>query len=318
MRLGCHRGAMLIGHDAQVSQFLDALSGGRMHHAWLLAGPKGVGKRAFADAAALRLLAGGGDGLLVDPEHPAARLVAAGSHMDHRVLQREVDEKGKVAAEIKVDQVRDLQPLFRTTPGLGDWRTVIIDSVDDMGRAGANAFLKNLEEPPRHTVFFLVSHAPGRLLPTIRSRCRMLRFGGLAEAEMRAVLRVVMPEADAAAHEELVALCDGSPGEALRYAGLDLKGLGVAIDGVMRGSDAAAFARGFQAIGAAARFEALMALGPRRVADAARAAPSAAMIGLYERANGLCAGAVKLAYDRVQVAFELATLLAQAGKLSGK
>ncbi len=313
---------MLIGHDAQVSQFLDALVGGRMHHAWLLAGPKGVGKRAFADAAALRLLAGerakDEDGLFVSPDHATARLIAAGSHMDHRILMREVDDKGKVAAEIKVDQVRDLQPLFRSTPVLGDWRTVIVDSVDEMNVAAANAFLKNLEEPPKQTVFFLVSHAPGRLLPTIRSRCMMLRFGGLDDAAMRVVLGGLLPEADAAELAALVAVAEGSPGEALRYAGLDLKGLGAAIDALMQGGDRVAFARGFQAIGAAARFEALMALAPRRIADAARTAPSEAMLGLYERANGLCANAVKLAYDRVQVAFAVAELLAEAGQHRGK
>lgn len=309
---------MLVGHSTQSAEFLDAMARRRVHHAWLLVGPKGVGKRAFADAAALRLLSGESGGLDVDAEHPAARLVAAGSHMDHRVLMREVDEKGKVAAEIKVDQVRELQPLFRTTPGLGAWRTVIIDSVDDMGRAGANAFLKNLEEPPKQTVFFLVSHAPGRLLPTIRSRCRALRFAGLGEAQVAEVLRARLPEADRQAIAGLVAVADGSPGEALRYVEADLQRLGHQVDAVMAGGDRAEFARSFAAIAAAPRFDGLMALAPRRLAEAAKAAPGEEMLRLYERGSGLCANAVKLAYERSQVAFEVATLLAEAGRRTGK
>jgi len=307
-----------VGHSTQVGEFVDAVARGRVHHAWLLAGPKGVGKRAFADAAALRLLSGEAGGLDVGAEHAAARLVAAGSHMDHRVLMREVDEKGKAAAEIKVDQVRELQPLFRTTPGLGAWRTVIIDAVDDMGRAGANAFLKNLEEPPKQTVFFLVSHAPGRLLPTIRSRCRALRFGALTEAEVAEVLWGRLPEAEAGEIASLVEVADGSPGEALRYVEADLQRLGHQVDAVMAGGDRAEFARSFAAIAAAARFDGLMAMAPRRLAEAARVAPGEVTLRLYARGADLCAGAVKLAYERSQVAFEVATLLAEAGKRLGK
>lgn len=313
---------MLVGHEAQISQFLDALAGGRMHHAWLLAGPKGVGKRAFADAAALRLLAGDGargdDGFSVDPMHPLASLLRAGTHPDHRVLMPPEEGKGSTQKIIPIQQVRDLREMLQGHPALGDWRTVIVDSIDDMERPTANAFLKSLEEPGIRTVMFLVSHAPGRLLPTIRSRCRVVRFDRLSDSDLRTVLLQAMPEAEPATLEALAAVAEGAPGEALRYAGLDLNGLAAAIDAVMRGGDAVTFARGFQAIGSVARFEALMALGPRRVAEAARSDPSVAMIGLYERANALCSGAVKLAYDRVQVAFDLATVLAQAGRLSGK
>lgn len=305
---------MLIGHLEQQTQFLKAVAGGRIHHAWLLVGPQGIGKRRFADMAALRLLAGPGESFEVSPEHPAARLIMAGSHLDHRVLTRQVDEKGREAGEIRIEQVRALQALFRTTPGLGAWRTVIVDSIDDMNRAAANAFLKSLEEPPADTIFFLVSHAPARLLPTIRSRCRTLRFRKLEDAAVRQVLREqAVPDANL---DELVALADGSPGEALRFSGV-ADGLSDAMEQVVRGGDVVGFARGFQAQSAQARLEALAVLTPRRLALTARKMPIPQAFALYEEADILGRDAVKLAYDRVQVAFALGRMLARAGQIEG-
>ncbi|MFA7441337.1 MAG: DNA polymerase III subunit delta' [Sphingomonadaceae bacterium] len=305
---------MLVGHPDQRKQFEAALASGRLHHAWLLTGPRGIGKRRFADLAALQLLAG--QGADISEEHPVARLVAAGSHPDHRVLAREVDEKGKVAAEIKVDQVRALQALFRSTPGLGAWRTVIIDSIDDMNRAAANSFLKSLEEPPVQTVFFLISHAPARLLPTIRSRCRSMGFRKLGTEQCREVLEAAGVEPERL--DALTALADGAPGEALRFAGEGVDGLGDAIESLLRGGDLTTFARQFQPQSAQARMEALTILAPRRLAQAARRAPSAELLTLYERADTLAQDAVRLAYDRVQVAFALGQLLVRAGQLEGK
>ena len=116
-------------------------------------------------------------GLDVPDDHPAARLVAAGSHPDLMRLERLARDGGtELARSINVDQVRGLQRLFATTPSMSPWRAVVIDAIDDLERGGANALLKNLEEPPPNTVFLLVSHAPERLLPTIRSRCRLLRL----------------------------------------------------------------------------------------------------------------------------------------------
>lgn len=306
---------MLVGHREQQDQFLEALGSGRMHHAWILAGPRGVGKRRFADMAALRLLAGEGDGLFVDPDHPAARLVAAGSHLDHRVLVRETDDKGKQAVEIRVEQVRALQALFRTTPGMGGWRVVILDSIDDMNRSAANAFLKSLEEPPAQTLFLLVSHAPQRLLPTIRSRCRVLRFRRLADEDVRSVLAAEGVEAT----NETMALAAGAPGEGLRFAGEAASGLIDSVERVLRHGPAeiAGFARAFQPQGAQLRFEAMTILVPRRLATLALRNGGDRMLDLQQQAERIGRDAVMLAYDRVQVAFALGELLARAGRLQG-
>jgi DNA polymerase-3 subunit delta' len=304
---------MLIGHETQVAAFLEALHSGRMHHAWLLAGPKGVGKRVFAECAALRLLAEQGEGLAVPPGHPAEALMAARSHPDHRLLAPPADSK---TGQILVDDVRALGEFMHSFPALGNWRTLIVDPIDGMNKSSANAFLKELEEPRGRTVYFLVSHAPGRLLPTIRSRCRMLRFAPLSDGDCTKALRAALPDADPETLAALVAVADGSPGTALSFRNAEVPALQTAIEGLMRGGDPAAFARGFQAAGAVAKFEALLVLAPRRLAEAARAAPSEALVDCYARATELAGKALALAYDRAQVAFALATLLADAGALS--
>jgi DNA polymerase-3 subunit delta' len=309
-------GPVLIGHPEPERAFMAAVRSGRLHHAWLLAGPEGVGKRRFADMAALHLLAGGGPHLDVADDHPAARLVAAGSHLDHRVLMRETDAQGRTAGEIRIDQIRLLQPLFRATPALGPWRTIIIDSIDDLNRAAANALLKNLEEPPPQTVFFLISHAPARLLPTIRSRTRLLRFRPLDTADTIAVLKAEGLGEDAAA--ALAPLAAGAPGQALRFAdGGAAAGLADAMEQVLAGGDIAGFARQFQPPSAQSRFEALLLLAPRRLAAAARNLAVPQAIEWQAEASVLAADAARLALDRVQVAFALAQLLARAGRLEG-
>ena len=130
-----------------------------------------------------------------------------------------------LARSITIAQVRTLQPLFATTPSMSARRVVVIDAIDDLERGGANALLKNLEEPPAGTIFLLVSHAPGRLLPTIRSRCRLLRFEALADDEVASAIRALPPDADDEEIAALVRASDGAPGRALRYAGLDIAGI---------------------------------------------------------------------------------------------
>ncbi|WP_174275403.1 AAA family ATPase, partial [Sphingomonas bacterium] len=187
----------LIGHDDAVAAFREAARSDRLHHSWLLAGPQGVGKASFAQLAARWLLAGAPEGFAIADEHPSARLLAAGSHPDFKLLERLTKDKSEERARsIGVDQVRALQPLFATTPSLSQRRVVVIDAIDDLERSAANALLKNLEEPPVGTIFLLVSHAPGRLLPTIRSRCRLLRFGRLGAAQCETVLRRVLPDGE--------------------------------------------------------------------------------------------------------------------------
>ena len=174
---------MIVGQDRAVEHFASAWASRKLHHAWLLAGPKGVGKASFAHAAARRVLADAAGppsilpGLETDDDHPIVKLIEAGSHPDMRWLERLVNEKtGNLARNISVDQVRELGEFLTLTPALSPWRVAVIDTVDELETSGANALLKMLEEPPANTLFFLVSHAPGRLLPTIRSRCRRLDF----------------------------------------------------------------------------------------------------------------------------------------------
>ena len=191
------------GNEIAHAAFASAMESGALHHAWLFAGPEGVGKASFARAAALRLLAEGAlpgtlsPGFEVPEGDRTRSLIAAGSHPDYRELTRQpkdIDKPGQdLARSIPIAQVRALQPLFATTPSMSARRVVLIDAIDDLERGGANALLKNLEEPPAGTIFLLISHAPGRLLPTIRSRCRLLRFEPLDDRAMARVLRDALP-----------------------------------------------------------------------------------------------------------------------------
>src|SRR6185295_2955189 len=190
----------------------------KLHHAWLLAGPKGVGKASFAHAAARRVLAeaAGPEFDLPDIEtedhHPIVKLVEAGSHPDMRRLERLVHEKtGNLARNITVAQIRELGAFLSLSGALSPWRVVVIDTVDELEASGANALLKMLEEPPANTLFFLVSHAPGRLLPTIRSRCRRLEFQALEDDAMASILE---SRADVSGTEryKIIAMSFGSAG----------------------------------------------------------------------------------------------------------
>ena len=215
----------LYGLEPQIAAFRAAMAGERMHHAWLLAGPRGVGKGSFADHAAR---------LLLDASEPAsqgASLIEAGSHPDFRLLERLPNEKtGNLARNITVDQVRLLRALFATGTAISDRRVVIIDSIDDMERGAANALLKSLEEPPASTIFLLVSHQPGRLLPTIRSRCRTLMFAPLSDAAMTSVLADQLPDLDPAKRAQLIMAANGSPATAMAYADLDIAAVDAALD----------------------------------------------------------------------------------------
>lgn len=314
-----------LGHRDQVTAFLAAMGQGRLHHAWLLAGPQGVGKASFAEAAAARYLAEGtdrapgGSGLDVAEDHPTARLIAAGSHPDFRHLVRLPREKGNdLARNITIDQVRALQPFFAVTPGLSPRRAVVIDAIDDLERPAANALLKNLEEPPADTLFLLVSHAPGRLLPTIRSRCRLLRFAPLDDADMGVALRRLLPDAPEAEIASLVARGGGAPGQALRFAGLDIAGLDEALAALAREGDPTnarrvALARELALKAAQPRYEIFLERAPAFIAAEARqrtGAALAAAIGLWEKARGIAESAVRLSLDPQTTTFELASLVA--------
>ena len=226
--------AALVGHAEAEAAFLGAYNAKRLPHAWLLAGPAGIGKATFAYRAARFLLAQpeAGAGLLGDaapatalaipPEHPAFRLVAAGAHPDLLVVERAWDEKRKrLRSEIVVDDARAIAAFLHLTPSQGAWRVVIVDGVDDMNRNAANALLKVLEEPPKRALLFLTSESPGRLLPTIRSRCRTMHLSTLPQDSVLAAIRRFMPEVDATDADALAQLAGGSIGRALTLAAQD-------------------------------------------------------------------------------------------------
>jgi DNA polymerase-3 subunit delta' len=158
-------------------------------------------------------------GLATDDGHPIVKLVEAGSHPDMRWLERLENEKtGNLARNISVDQVRDLGEFLTLTPALSDWRVAVIDTADELEQSGAIALLKILEEPPPNTIFLLVSHAPGRLLPTIRSRCRRLDFSKLDDDAMTSILQARAPSLGAAERDRVIAMANGSAGRALGFA----------------------------------------------------------------------------------------------------
>lgn len=226
----------LVGHAGAERAFLDAWESGRLAHAWLICGPRGIGKATLACRIAKFVLAGGaGQGglfggpadLALPGEHPVARRVAAGGHADLKIVERgwSDDKNTKRRTEIVVEDVRGIGHFMALTPAEGGWRVVVIDAADEMNRSSANAVLKVLEEPPKRALMLLISHSPGRLLPTIRSRCRRLTLQPLADAQVIELLRRARPETSDADAAALAQLAEGSIGRALALAeqgGLDL------------------------------------------------------------------------------------------------
>lgn len=226
----------LEGHEEAEQVLLDSYNSGRMHHAWLFTGPKGIGKATLAHRFARFVLANGkkeagqdgpslfGDALpKADPlslEVAASSLVyqriVAGGHADMLVIERRLNDKtGKLKSVIDVDSVREVGGFMRLTPAEGGFRVVIIDSADEMNVNAANAVLKVLEEPPKNALLMLISHNPGRLLPTIRSRCRTLKLRPLSADRITALVQTYAPEVSGLDAQRLAALSDGSIGRAL-------------------------------------------------------------------------------------------------------
>ena len=212
----------LEGHEAAETAFEATRDRGRLHHAWMLTGPEGVGKATFAYRAARRLLGApawrGGGVLGADPGHPVCRQIMAHAHPDLLVLERMGDD-GKLRKSIPVDEARRLSEFFSKSPASSPHRVVIIDAADDLNANAANAVLKTLEEPPAHGVILMVSHAPGRILPTIRSRCRRLAFAGLSETAVAGFV-AARTDANPEVALRLARMSGGAPGRALAlYAG---------------------------------------------------------------------------------------------------
>ncbi len=251
---------ILLGQSEAEREFLHAFNTGRPAHAWLITGRKGIGKATLAFRLARTILSGDAPDAH-DPEAALFRRVAAGGHADLLVVERAVDEKsGKRRAEITVDDVRGVREFLSKTPAEGGWRVVIIDSADQMNTNAANAVLKILEEPPSRAMLLLLAHNPGRLLPTIISRCRRLPAAPLGEVDLVELLVRLRPEVNIEDQQILVQIADGSIGRALGYSeggglslyrdvvalleklpGLDVAGVHKLADGVARDKTGEAF-----------------------------------------------------------------------------
>ena len=212
----------LIGHDEAWREWHSALGSARMHHAWILTGLKGLGKAQFARAAAAQLVAELGIKQPPIEMHPDILIPEHPPENKEEVKKREDGLPYKRKRSIPIDEVRTLQRRLTTRPTLGNRRVVIIDPADDLEKNAANALLKSLEEPPEGTFFLLVTHRLGRLLPTLRSRCRVLRFAQLADDQIERILRESAPGADAATRAAAIAAAEGSPGAALEFVAQDL------------------------------------------------------------------------------------------------
>ena len=230
----------LIGHEAAENHLLEAWNSGRMPHAWLLTGARGIGKATLAYRLARFVLASAPavdtgpslfgeaepapppSGLDVDLDTPAARQVINGSHPDLMVIERSINRQTKkLRRDIVIEDVSALAGFLHLTPSAGGWRVVVVDSVDEMNRNAANAMLKLLEEPPKRAMLILVSHAPGGLLPTIRSRCRKLHLPPLREADVMQLLENFQPDLEPETGRLAARLSEGSIGRALEIAGGD-------------------------------------------------------------------------------------------------
>ncbi len=188
----------------------------------MLTGLKGLGKGLFARAAAAELVAEPGVPQPPTDLHPDILIPEHPPENKEEAKKREDGAEYRRKRSIPIDEIRQMTHRLHTRPTLGSRRVVIIDPADDLERNAANALLKALEEPPQGTFFLLVTHRPGRLLPTIRSRCRVLRFAPLEATKIDAILRENAPQADAPARAAAVAAAEGSPGAALDFVGQDL------------------------------------------------------------------------------------------------
>jgi DNA polymerase III subunit delta' len=328
----------IYGHDEAVMAFLSAMRGEKMHHAWLLTGPEGVGKASAATALAKRLLceAAGppiaGEGLETPLDHPISKFVDAYTHPDFVLLDRlpkdpravrEIERRDwptdlERARSITVDQVRALGGQFALMPSFSHRRVVLVDSIDDMERAGANALLKSLEEPPQGTIFLLVSHSPGRLLPTIRSRCRQLRFAALDENAMRNVLQPHLPTANDHEVASLILAAQGSPGRALGLAGLDIGAVDEKLSAILRNGDQtnalrSSLAQSLSTKPAQRRYEAFLARAPSFVAEIARKQSGDALkatLDTWDVVRRLSESAVRQSLDPYMAVFAVASHIA--------
>ncbi len=307
-------------HGEAWRQWRDAIAGERMHHGWLLAGKAGLGKRDFAMAAARELVAEPG---VPQPagDHPDIIVLTYGPKDDKGEKAQAEGKPFDLARSIRIKQIRAMQKRLITRPTLGARRAIIIDPADDLEKAAANALLKSLEEPPAGTFFLLVTHRPARLLPTIRSRCRTLRFPVLSDAQLAAMLENAGIPPDPGA----IAAADGSFGSAMRFAAQDLAPVSRVITALISGSESGISKRGELArlIGPRAdreRVQAVLDLAQALVARAARengdSAQRARLIDAHGALVSLAAEAPTANFDPGLLPFEIGSLLVAAAPAS--
>lgn len=306
----------LAGHDEPWREWRAAMAGERMHHAWILTGRRGVGKAAFARQVARELVGAPATG-----EYPDI-IVLTQPPKDEKEADKRAEGKAyETKRNIPIDEVRALQRRLTTRPTLGERRVVIVDPADDLEPNAANALLKSLEEPPPGTYFLLVAHRIGRLLPTIHSRCRILRFPAVPDEAIDAVLRREAPEADQATRAAAIAASAGSPGAALEFVGLGLGELHVLMQQLVRSGDPDFARRGKLAEAIGARPDRQRQLA---AIDLARSVVSETMRGIAKRdipalteahaeLSRLAAQAPTYNYDPGLLVMEIGSLLAALG-----
>lgn len=310
-------------HQAAWRAWREAMAGDRMHHGWILAGKAGLGKHDFALAAARELVA---EACAPQPKghHPDIIVL---THLPKDEKEEKKREEGKpyeVKRNIAVAQIRAMQQRLTTRPTLGSRRAVIIDPADDMERSASNALLKSLEEPPVGTYFLLVAHRPAGLLPTIRSRCRILRFPLLSLADMERQLEREVPAATSAERAAAIAASGGSPGAARSFLELDLGGVARLMQRLVREADGGLALQSalVEAVGARPdreRMRAVLDLARSTLAEALPdVAPSAlpAVIEAHQALVELTGQAPTYNFDSALLVGEIASLLGRAAGAS--
>ncbi len=307
-------------HTDAWRQWRDALAGERMHHGWLLAGKAGLGKRDFALAAARELVAEPG---VPQPsgDHPDIIVLTYGPKDDKGEKAQAEGKPFDLARSIRIKQIRAMQKRLITRPTLGNRRAIIIDPADDLEKASANALLKSLEEPPAGTFFLLVSHRPARLLPTIRSRCRTLRFPVLNDSQLASMLE----QGGIPADPDAIAAAEGSFGTAVRFNAQDLSPIASVIAALIAGEEKGNGLRGELArlIGGRAdreRVQAVLDLAQGLVARVARSTNDPhhrmQLVETHAALVNLAAEAPTANFDPGLLPFEIGSLLVAAAPAS--
>lgn len=311
-------------HTQPWREWREAMKGARMHHGWLLAGKSGLGKREFAEAAARELVREEG---VPQPaaDHPDVIVLTHLPKDDKEEKKREEGKPYQTKRNISVAQIRAMQRRLTTRPTLGERRAIIIDPADDMETSASNALLKSLEEPPKGTFFILVSHRPARLLPTIRSRCRTLRFPDLTPSQIAGMFDQAGFDADAASRDAALDAARGSFGAAKGFLDQQLGPIAQTIARILAEGDPGFAARGAltQAIGPRAdraRLQAVLELAQAMVADAAKTSQSpphrARLIEAHGKLVTLAGQAPTYNFDTSLLTLEIGTLLVEASAAS--